>query len=99
MKAEQQKEGQQDVESMTLGADQSTRLETVEEVQSKRKNPRHQLKTSDFVQVHELGAGGFGNVDLVRFADEGMARACKMPLKVALKRVFMGKFVNQSMKQ
>lgn len=41
MKVEPQKEGQQDVDSMTLGADQSTRLETVEEVQQKRKNVRH----------------------------------------------------------
>jgi len=45
-----------------------------------------------------LGSGGFGNVDLVRFVDENMARAYKMPLKVALKRVFMGKHVTNNMK-
>ena len=48
--------------------------------------------------LEELGAGGFGNVDLVRFVDEGMARACKMPPRVALKRVFMGKQVTVNMK-
>ena len=57
-----------------------------------------QLKLSDFNKEKELGAGGFGNVDLVKFADEGMARACKMPMSVALKRVFMGKYVTQNMK-
>ena len=53
-------------------------------------NPRQKLKTSDFIKEQELGAGGFGNIDLVRFLDEDMARACKMPVRVALKRVFMG---------
>jgi len=48
--------------------------------------------------MQELGAGGFGHVDLVRFVDEGMARACRMPNKVALKRVFMGKHVTNNMK-
>lgn len=57
-----------------------------------------QLKQGDFLKEFELGAGGFGNVDLVKFADEGMAKACKMPMLVALKRVFMGKYVTQNMK-
>ena len=72
----------------------STRVDSTSEVPK----PLQQLKLSDFVVLEELGSGGFGQVDLVRFADEGQARACKMPTRVALKRVFMGKHVNNNMK-
>ena len=48
--------------------------------------------------MEELGSGGFGHVDLMKFVDEGHARACKMPRFVALKRVFMGKTVTNNMK-
>ena len=48
------------------------------------------LKLSDFILIEELGSGGFGHVDLMKFIDDGHARACKMPRFVALKRVFMG---------
>ena len=30
--------------------------------------------------VEELGSGGFGHVDLMRFVDEDFAKACKMPV-------------------
>ena len=61
--------------------------------------PLKNLKLVDFIVLEELGSGGFGHVDLVKFVDEGYARACKMPTKVALKRVFMGKNVTTNMKQ
>ena len=65
---------------------------------SKRLNPRDHLKLSDFLKLEELGSGGFGYVDLVRFLDEDMARACKMPVRLALKRVFIGKSLTQNMR-
>ena len=63
--------------------EQSTKMETENHLVTS-------LKLSDFMLVEELGSGGFGYVDLMRFVDEGHARACKMPQLVALKRVFMG---------
>ena len=39
-----------------------------------------QLKLSDLLLVEELGSGGFGHVDLMRFVDEDFAKACKMPV-------------------
>ena len=63
--------------------EQSTKMET--------DNPLvASLKLSDFLVVEELGSGGFGHVDLMKFVDEGHARACKMPQLVAVKKVFMG---------
>lgn len=65
---------------------------------SNQNTPLRQLKLSDLAIVEELGSGGFGHVDLVRFVDENFAKACKLPVKVALKRVFMGKYVTNNMK-
>ena len=65
---------------------------------SSQNTAHKQIKLSDLILVEELGSGGFGHVDLVRFVDENFAKACKMPVKVALKRVFMGKYVTNNMK-
>ena len=88
------------IDTSTIGVDQlSTLGETGDRMSASQKNtPLKQLKLSDFITIEELGSGGFGHVDLVRFVDENFAKACKMPPKVALKRVFMGKYVNNNMK-
>ena len=89
------------LEASTINADQMSTLgETGDRglSTSQKNSPVKQLKLSDFLTIEELGSGGFGHVDLVRFVDENFAKACKMPLKVALKRVFMGKYVNNNMK-